>query len=109
MLAPLAAQAISPDGVTTAAQLQHANTQLAVSRISPNVLYGEATLALLHPATRAFSPVLFSQLQGALLGAPLPFTQSLLLIWPQITGLVAAMIVIFTLTYVLFQRQEIRA
>lgn len=109
MLAPLAAQALSPDGVTTAAQLQHAEIQLAISRLSPNVLYGEATLAMLHPATRAFGPVLYSQLQGALLGAPLPFGQSLLLIWPEITGLVAAMIVIFTVTYTLFQRQEIRA
>ena len=44
-----------------------------------------------------------------LIGAPLPFSQSLILIWPQLTGLVAATIVIFAAAYVLFQRQEIRA
>jgi len=50
-----------------------------------------------------------SQLQGALMGAPLPFGQSALLIWPQLAGLVAIMLVIFTIAYVSFQRQEIRA
>jgi ABC-2 type transport system permease protein len=33
----------------------------------------------------------------------------MLLIWPQLTGLVSATIILFTATYVLFQRQEIRA
>lgn len=51
----------------------------------------------------------FAQLQGAVLGSPLPFAESLLLIWPHITGLAAAVIVTFTVAYVLFQRQEIRA
>ena len=91
------------------ADLARTELQLAIARVSPNVLFGEATLAILNPGTRALGPVLFSQLQGALLGSPLPFQESLLLIWPQITGLIAAVIVMFTIAYVLFQRQEIRA
>src|SRR4029077_17177125 len=59
--------------------------------------------------TRALGPVLISQLQGALLGSPLPVSQSFILIWPQLTGLVAATIVIFVIAYIVFQRQEIRA
>ena len=39
---------------------------------------------------------------------PLPLGQSLLLIWPNLTGLIAGTILLFALTYVLFQRQEIR-
>ena len=62
-----------------------------------------------QPGTRALGPVLISQLQGALLGAPLPVTQSFVLIWPQLTGLIAATILIFAIAYVVFQRQEIRA
>ena len=50
-----------------------------------------------------------SQLHGALVGAPLPVGQSFLLIWPQLTGLIAAAVLLFTIGYVLFQRQEIRA
>ncbi|HEY4134109.1 MAG TPA: ABC transporter permease, partial [Alphaproteobacteria bacterium] len=46
---------------------------------------------------------------GAILGSPLPLGQSLLLVWPQITGLVAIAILLFAVAYTLFQRQEIRA
>ena len=81
---------------------------LAISRLSPNTLYAEAALALLNPATRALGPVLLSQIEGAVLGAPLPFAQSLVLVWPQITSLFAAMILILAGAYVAFQREEIR-
>jgi len=80
-----------------------------ISRLSPNTLYGEAVLALLHPETRALGPVFYAQLQGAILGAPLPLAESVLLIWPHLTGLIAGTVLLFTLTYVTFQRQEIRA
>lgn len=40
---------------------------------------------------------------------PLPLVQSLILVWPQITGLVAATILVFAAAYMVFQRQEIRA
>ena len=109
MLAPLVASAIYDPTLGPAAALANADTQLAIARISPNTLFGEATLALLNPATRSLGPVFFSQLQGALMGAPLPFSESLLIVWPQVTGLVAGVIVLFTVAYALFQRQEIRA
>jgi ABC-2 type transport system permease protein len=109
MLAPLIAEAFAPEAFGPLAELQRAERHLALARLSPNVLFGEATLAILNPATRALGPVLFAQLQGAVLGAPLPLAESLLLIWPQVTGLIAAVIVMFTIAYVLFQRQEIRA
>ncbi len=93
-----------PDEIIAQTQLQ-----MALSRLSPNTLYSETILALLNPTLRSLGFVLPIQLQGAVLGTPLPLTQSLLLIWPQFTGLVAATILLFALGYVLFQRQEIRA
>lgn len=89
--------------------LAQAELALLLNRLSPNTLYVEATLGLLRPATRAFGLVLPSQLEGAVLGTPLPLDQSVLLIWPQLTGLIAATILLFALCYVFFQRQEIRA
>lgn len=80
-----------------------------ISRISPNTLYVEAMMGLLNPAVRSFGIVLPTELQGAMLGAPLPLDQSLLLIWPQLTGLIAGTILLFALCYTIFQRQEIRA
>jgi ABC-2 type transport system permease protein len=91
------------------AATEQAQTELALGRLSPNRLYGEATLALLNPETRTLGLVFFGQLQGAIVGAPLPLSQSLVLIWPHATALVATALLLFTLTYVVFQRQEIRA
>ncbi len=93
-----------PQEVVAQAQLE-----LTLSRLSPNTLYGEAMLALLRPTVRSVGLILPFQLQGAILGTPLPLSQSLLLIWPQLTGLIAGTILLFALAYVLFQRQEIRA
>jgi ABC-2 type transport system permease protein len=110
MLTPLIAAAIAPiDALDPATAIQQAEVQRAVSRVSPNTLYGEMTLALLNPETRTLGLVFMSQLRGALMGAPLPFSQSALLIWPQLAGLVAAMVLVFTIAYVAFQRREIRA
>jgi len=89
-------------------QLHLARLQQGISRVSPNTLYGEATLALLNPSTRALGPVMFSQLEGAVMGSPLPFGQSLLLLWPQVSALIAASLLVFTGAYVGFQRREIR-
>jgi ABC-2 type transport system permease protein len=110
ILAKLIAQTIHPtSNGTVAAILAQGNLETNLNRISPNTLFVEANLALLNPAVRGFGLVLPSQLQGALLGAPLPLGQSMLLIWPQLTGLVAGTLLLFSLAYVLFQRQEIRA
>jgi ABC-2 type transport system permease protein len=85
--------------------------ELALARLSPNTLYAEAILAFLNPAVRAFGPLLpiqLIQLQWAV-PTPLPLSQSLMLVWPQLTGLIAGTILLFAVSYVLFQRQEIRA
>ncbi len=110
MLTPLIAGAIAPvDPFNPMTALHNVEAAQAISRISPNTLYGEITLALLNPATRSLGIVFMSQLQGALVGAPLPFGQSAIIVWPQLSGLIAAMVVLFTVAYVSFQRQEIRA
>jgi ABC-2 type transport system permease protein len=80
-----------------------------LSRISPSTLYGEIVLAILDPTTRTLGPIYLSQLQGAVLGAPLPLGQSLLIAWPPIVGLVGTTIILFVISYITFQRQEVRA
>lgn len=109
MVAELAAEAFSGDPNPFVAAAEQVRIQQGVARLSPNTLFGETVLALLNPTTRALGPVLFSQLQGAVLGTPLPLAESVLLVWPHLAGLVAAMVLLFTITYVCFQRQEIRA
>ncbi|HET7806495.1 MAG TPA: ABC transporter permease [Pseudolabrys sp.] len=80
-----------------------------LARLSPATLFGECVLALLHPTTRTLGPVYLSQLQGAVMGSPLPLWDSVMVAWPQIVGLIAATILLFVAGYVAFQRQEVRA
>jgi ABC-2 type transport system permease protein len=110
MIAGALAQAISPIQIGLPQEiLAQANTELGLDRLSPNTLYAETMVAMLQPEVRSLGILLPSQLEGAILGAPLPFSQSVLLVWPQLTGLIAGTILLFALAYVLFQRQEIRA
>ncbi len=110
MIASLSAQAVYPIHTgATSELLAQAQFARAVSRVSPNTLYAEAVLAVLNPNVRSLGFVLPIQLQRAVLGSPLPLGQSVLLIWPHLTGLIAVTILLFTLAYVLFQRQEIRS
>ncbi len=104
-LAPALAQALVPSGDQATTII----TAQMLARLSPSTLFGEIVLAILHPATRTLGPVYLSQLQGAVMGAPLPLSASIMVAWPQIVGLIAATILLFVGGYIAFQRQEVRA
>jgi ABC-2 type transport system permease protein len=109
MLVSLVTPVIAPpDPYDVMSMLHTANVGQDLSRLSPNTLFAETTLAVLDPSTRALGVILSSQLEGAV-SAPLPFGESLALVWPQVTGLIAGFIGLFTIAYVAFQRQEVRA
>jgi ABC-2 type transport system permease protein len=112
ILVPFVVQALAPSPASVVLGVQdieQIELRQSLSRLSPATLYIESVVALLQPTTRALGPVFISDLIGALPGAPLRFGQSLLLIWPQLTALVAGVIALFAVTYTVFQRQEIRA
>ena len=112
-LAPaIASVVIPPDPRYAALGLPTPETtelQTALARLSPGTLFAEVVLALLDPTTRALGPIYLSQLQGAVVGAPLPMIESVMMALPQIVGLIAGTIVLFVIGYVVFQRQEVRA
>ncbi len=66
------------------------------------------TTVLLTPSIRSLGALSFEQIAGSL-PSTLPLGQSMLLVWPDITALIAATLVCFGLSYTLFMRQEIRA
>jgi len=86
-----------------------AEMEQVLARLSPSTLFGETVVAILDPTTRSLGPIYLSQLQGAVLGAPLPLSESILIAWPQTVGMIASAIVLFVIGYVIFQRQEVRA
>jgi ABC-2 type transport system permease protein len=110
MIAPLIASLVAPINPDNPMTLLNQFYALQdISRISPATLYGEIASMLLDPASRSVGPIFQSQLEGALIGAPLSTGQSIILVWPEIASMIAAMLVLFTVAYVVFQRQEVRA
>ena len=77
-------------------------------RINPGQLFNDATTTLLVPSVRSLGPLTMEQMSGAI-PSPLPLGQSLMLVWPQVTALVAGTLVFFGIAYVLFMRREIRS
>jgi ABC-2 type transport system permease protein len=113
VLAGAVAQIIAPPdpryialGLQTPATVQ---LEQFLARLSPSTLFGEVVVALLDPTTRSLGPIYLSQMQGAVLGAPLPVGESMLIAWPQTVGMIATAILLFVIGYVIFQRQEVRA
>ena len=112
-LAPAVAATVAPpDPRYAMLGLQTPSTllmQTSLARLSPSTLYGEAVVAMLNPDVRALGPLFLEQLQGAVMGSPLPLMQSIMIAWPQIVSLIAGMIMLYVIGYVAFQRQEVRA
>lgn len=82
--------------------------ELSLNRLSPYYLYSEAVSTILNPTVRSVNIVTMDQLNGAVSGY-LSLGQSLLLVWPNLTGLAALMIAAFGVAYIGFMRQEVRA
>ncbi len=82
--------------------------RLGLNRISPYYLYSEAVSTIMNPTVRSVNVVTVDQLQGAVTGY-LSLGQSVLLVWPNLTGLAALMLIAFGGSYIGFMRQEIRA
>jgi len=81
--------------------------QLLIARISPYTLYGEVISILLMPS---LDPATAAQLYTATgrLPTPLSFTQSFLLVWPQLVSIIALASICFAVSYIRFMREEIR-
>ena len=87
--------------------MSYQNLLLSLMRLAPSQLYTDAATTLLMPSLRSLGPLSMEQLAGAI-PSPLPLKESLMIVWPQVTGLLAATTVCFALSYYLFMRREIR-
>jgi ABC-2 type transport system permease protein len=111
MLAGIMADIIVPLGQDPAPMqvLRNDEVRRGLARISPTRLYTEATSTVMNPSRNMLGDlVLASEIRG-MLPRPVSLVQSLLLVWPQVAGLVALTCVCFALSYIRFMRQEIRA
>ncbi|MBD8490027.1 ABC transporter permease [Echinicola sp. CAU 1574] len=76
-------------------------------RLAPSQLYNDATTTLLMPSVRSLGPITMEQMAGAI-PSPLPLRESLMIVWPQLSGLIAATVLCFAFSYYCFMRREIR-
>jgi ABC-2 type transport system permease protein len=97
-----------PAGLSQDQILSYNEIILDFSRIAPNQLYMDATTTMLMPSVRSLGPMTMEQMAGAI-PSPLPFTESVMVVWPQISGLIGATVACFALSYFLFMRREIRS
>ncbi|HVV04850.1 MAG TPA: ABC transporter permease [Puia sp.] len=111
ILIRMAAHAMAPDQGIMAdpdAIVQYQHTVLNLLRFAPSQLFSDATTTLLMPMVRSLGPLTMEQVAGAIPN-PLPLGESLFIVWPQLTGLIAATILCFALSYFSFMRKEIRS
>ena len=100
--------------LTGTAEQVLANNQVqeTIKRFRPDILYGEASRALLSPqVTDVATPATVGAYQQAQQRIPslLSLDQSFILVWPQVVALVAITVACFAIAYVRFMRQEVRA
>jgi ABC-2 type transport system permease protein len=108
LIAQIAATFIIADPLTPEDMVRQVDIANMISRISPSTLYGETVQVMLNPLARGLGTALPEQTQGILL-TPLALSQSLLLVLPQLTTLIALVAVCFAISYIKFMRTEIRA
>lgn len=109
MIINLIGKALSPSELAYDYQIiNYQRFMLNLLRFAPSMLFNEATTTLLMPSVRSLGPLTMEQIQGAI-PSPLSLGQSLLVVWPQLTGLIAATVVCFALSYVSFMRREVRS
>src|SRR5690606_12011976 len=100
---------LNPEVITDAADaVSRQGFVLNLMRLSPSYWFEESTTILLSANIRSVGSRTVEQTVGAVAG-PLPLTRSVLLRWPQLTGLIAATRVCFAIAYLAFMRQEIRS
>ncbi len=104
-----AAFPVSQDS-TVAQVSDYDNLYRMISRISPGTLYAESIQAILLPMMGNSSPTMMMiGIYSGLMPSPLPLSQSLMLVWPQLVGLVALTAICFAVAYIKFMREEIRS
>lgn len=112
MIAVAMANAMVPvdQNSSTELLLRNAEVQGMLGRISPCTLYGEATAALLTPELGSLNVALLvvTSVRGRL-ATPLPLSESLLLVWPQVVSIIALLAICFAVSYIKFMREEIRS
>jgi len=118
MGASVIADVVSPVDQTRASAnpellIQNEQTRKILSLFSPMTLYSEATTIILDPLRKTTQSLLLmgpmERLSISSFQNPLPFTESIYIVFPHLITLIAITLVFFAITYAVFMRQEVRS
>ena len=90
------------------------NTQIkeTISLFSPMVLYSDASTIVINPMRKTTRSLILmgpmEQISASRFQNPLSFYQSLIVVYPHITALIAITLICFAISYLVFMLQEIR-
>lgn len=94
------------------AVVRHAEIRQRVSLLSPMVLYSEATRTIVDPTRKTTSSIVMmgpmEEVSMSRFQSPLALEQSILMVYPHMTALVAITLLCFGISYIVFMLQEIR-
>ncbi|MBA2382032.1 MAG: ABC transporter permease subunit, partial [Chloroflexi bacterium] len=108
-------KAITPlTGTDTTGILANNGTRELLQRFFPDILYNQASLALLNPQVMSrdvSTPTTIGGINQAQQQIPsiLSLDQSFIIVWPQVVAMVALTVGLFAIAYIRFMRQEVRA
>ncbi|MFP4642674.1 MAG: ABC transporter, partial [Dehalococcoidia bacterium] len=97
------------DQTDTQQVLENREIRDNIMRISPTTLFEEATGTVLNPSTRTLRSLVTRDEVAGMVPGPLALGQSLKLVWPHLTALAALTVICFSISYLSFMRQEVRA
>ncbi len=114
LIVPSVANVFTPMIENDAASIiKNIEFQSTVLRFSPSYLYLEASSVLLEPplagSLLGVIGVIASGAANWMIPNPLSLGQTLLLVWPHLTGMLALTIIVFALNYIMLVKQEIRS
>jgi ABC-2 type transport system permease protein len=111
LIAGLLADAVAPATPDASADdvMRNVQVERSLARVSPGYLYEEAIGPLLAPEQRTLAAAISPLQAHRAVPGELPVSQSLLLVWPHVVGLLAMAVVLFAAGYVSFLREEVRA
>ncbi len=93
--------------------IQNEETRKILSLFSPMTLYSEATTIILDPLRKTTQSLLLmgpmERLSISRFQNPLPFAESIYIVFPHLISLIAITLVFFAITYAAFMRQEVRS
>ena len=92
--------------------IKNAHMKETISLFSPMVLYSDATAIIIDPTRKTTRTLVLmgpmEQLSASRFQNPLPFGQSIIVVYPHLVALVAITLLCFVISYMMFMLQEIR-